>query len=578
MKKMKRRGICLVLCLLLLAGMLPVNVFALNDGSTLSPDVIVMEGDTGETLLESNDILGDEVLLENLPQDFSVPSASYGGGDMYSQLSTRQKACYTALERTSMETVLRGELVTNNGAPYRRITLQINGFTGTSLSGVYINGSFSPSSAGAAVRRSLNTDLCAAIVALRYDRPDMLWINRMMYGFRISRSSSTTAVVTHALFEFNFTFNGQERAMQDTMMARARSIANQASAAPDTYSKVKTAHDLLAAGSTYSKAPDDVSHTAYSALISGDEHEPVCDGYSKAMKIVCDLMGIPCVLASSREHMWNNIKMDDGDWYNLDLTWDDSNEESISYNYFLIGSQTQIDNEVFSRQKDHIELNPYQEYYEQSKSSLNTVTLRYPSKNTKAYEYLGRDYPSPTFPDVRKADWFYEPVEAAAALGLFSGDDKGNFNPGRNIRRAEFVLVMANALHVDLSSYSGPSFSDVKEGQWYTSAVAWAKSAGVVDGYSDGTFRPNAPITRQEMCVILANTLKNKPELTGYSFPDDSSIASWAKRSVYECYALGLVKGNDKGYFTPRGNTLRSHAAVVFTNYATLDEQYLPAA
>ena len=56
--------------------------------------------------------------------------------------------------------------------------------------------------------------------------------------------------------------------------------------------------------------------------------------------------------------MWNNIKMDDGDWYNLDLTWDDANDQAISYDYFLIGSQTVVDGQAFSRQPDHVEGEP----------------------------------------------------------------------------------------------------------------------------------------------------------------------------------------------------------------------------
>ena len=94
--------------------------------------------------------------------------------------------------------------------------------------------------------------------------------------------------------------------------------------------------------------------------------------------MVCQELGIPCVLASSQTHMWNNVKMDDGEWYNLDLTWDDSGEE-VSYSYFLIGSQTVVDGEVFSQQADHREKNPFQQT-----ENLNPVTLRFPTKNTVA--------------------------------------------------------------------------------------------------------------------------------------------------------------------------------------------------
>ena len=126
---------------------------------------------------------------------------------------------------------------------------------------------------------------------------------------------------------------------------------------------------------------------AYSALLFDDGYDPVCDGYAKAFQMVCQELDIPCVLASSQTHMWNNVKMDDGEWYNLDLTWDDSGEE-VSYSYFLVGSQTVVDGEVFSQQADHREKNPFQQT-----ENLNPVTLRFPTKNTVAYQYLGEPYP-----------------------------------------------------------------------------------------------------------------------------------------------------------------------------------------
>ena len=64
--------------------------------------------------------------------------------------------------------------------------------------------------------------------------------------------------------------------------------------------------------------------------------------------MVCDLLEIPSALAISENHMWNNIKMDDGDWYNLDLTWDDTGDAG-SHSYFLVGSQTLVDGVAFSK-------------------------------------------------------------------------------------------------------------------------------------------------------------------------------------------------------------------------------------
>ncbi len=188
----------------------------------------------------------------------------------------------------------------------------------------------------------------------------------------------------------------------------ARQIADQAAQYPTRYEQIQAVHDLLAAQSTYNYGAleedgtvnANLSHQAYSCLIAGDAYEPVCDGYAKAVKMVCDLLEIPCALASSNTHMWNNIKMDDGDWYNLDLTWDDANDQAISYDYFLIGSQTVVDGQAFSRQPDHVEENPWQE-----SSDLNHVNFGYPVKNQKAYQLVEGGYDPLRFPDVKRSAW-----------------------------------------------------------------------------------------------------------------------------------------------------------------------------
>ena len=289
------------------------------------------------------------------------------------------------------------------------------------------------------------------------------------------------------------------------------------------------------------------------------------DGYAKAVKLVCGELGIPCVLVRSETHMWNNVQMDDGLWYNLDLTWDDEGEE-LSYDYFLIGSETVVDGQAFSQQGDHQEVDVYQ-----LASGADPVTLPYPVKNREAYEYQGEDYPPLTFPDVTRDAWYFEAVEESAALGLFHGDDQGLFQPERDITRAEFCQVAANALGSDWEDFEGENqFTDVADGAWYVQVVAWAAQEGIMNGDGDGRFRPEDPITREEMCQVLYNLLGRQPvEDEGDSlFPDDGEISPWAREAVYACHSLGLVLGNDDGSFRPRENTQRSQAATVFVRYS----------
>ena len=360
----------------------------------------------------------------------------------------------------------------------------------------------------------------------------------------------------------------------------AQQIADQAAQYPTRYEQIQAVHDLLAAQSTYNYGAleedgtvnANLSHQAYSCLIAGDAYEPVCDGYAKAVKMVCDLLEIPCALASSDTHMWNNIKMDDGDWYNLDLTWDDANDQAISYDYFLIGSQTVVDGQAFSRQPDHVEENPWQE-----SSDLNHVNFGYPVKNQKAYQLVEGGYDPLRFPDVKRSAWYYDYVEEAADMGLFSGDERGFFNPQKDITRAEFVQVLYNALAPEDYVPAGTSFTDIKTGDWFYAPVCWAEELGVVSGYEDGGFHPSGLISREEMCVVLNNYMQSitggiAPQDEGFQFPDDSRISSWAKEAVYNAYQRGLVSGDEKGLFNPGDNTQRCQAATVFTKYVAVLE------
>lgn len=556
MKKKGRRAAAILLAAALMLWALPLGAMAAESGCSV--------------MLENREGLGTGGVGLNIQRTFGAAPGAYDAGDLYSQLSVRQKACYDALEEVTIQRISSAAQVESNGRAYRRLIFHIPGMDNLPLTGTFSNGLFTPSAASKDAEAGIYTDLCAAIVALRYDRPDILWMGYMRYGYKVTQAGGGVKV-SGVMIDFHLEYGGREKAMGEVMMENAQAIADKASQASTTYEKVKAIHDLLAEGSSYGDPDEPISHLAYSALVTGDSYEPVCDGYSKAFKIVCDLMDIPCAIPSSNDHMWNNVRMDDGDWYNVDLTWDDDGEELI-YDYFLIGSQTEVGGTAFSKQPYHVENNPYEDYRRADPSgSLKAVTMRFPTKNKKAYEPLGQDYSPLSFDDVKRSSWYYQAVEDVYQKGLFHGDDNGLFLPDKNITRAEFALVMSKALHADISGFTVSPFTDVPAGKWYTAAVAWAKAAGLMRGDGNGIFRPGSPITRQEMCVVLYSALRTHREPGSFQFPDDQKISSWARTAVYGCYAEGLLAGDEKGNFDPRGNTLRSHAATIFSKFTGLD-------
>lgn len=130
------------------------------------------------------------------------------------------------------------------------------------------------------------------------------------------------------------------------------------------------------------------------------------------------------------------------------------------------------------------------------------------------YRLYDGDYPSftrrmsnGTFKDVSAKNWFYEPVETLYNIGLLEGKSKDSFAPNAPISRAEFAVLAAR--FQNLKHTSGKVFSDVEKGHWAYSYINAASEAGWIQGYPDGTFRPDKEITRTET-VTLVNSMINR--------------------------------------------------------------------
>ncbi len=128
---------------------------------------------------------------------------------------------------------------------------------------------------------------------------------------------------------------------------------------------------------------------------------------------------------------------------------------------------------------------------------------------------LGYEYPveaevnEKPFSDVEIFEWYAPFVAKAKELALVGGYSDGTFKPNTNITRAEALKILAKAGGLDPTLTGGVSeFSDVPSDAWYYDYVRMAVGMGVVNGYGDGTFRPNAYITRAEASKILVKFLE----------------------------------------------------------------------
>ena len=185
------------------------------------------------------------------------------------------------------------------------------------------------------------------------------------------------------------------------------------------------------------------------------------------------------------------------------------------------------------------------------------------------------------FSDVKEGAWYYEVVNKAADNGYINGYAGTTlFGPEAQIKRGDVACVlfnMAGAPDIDNDNFVDEDgnfltgFSDVNGHAYYAQAIAWAKQAGVVNGYGDGTFKPESMVTREEFACMLANYAK----LTGNyeaadskvldGFADKGSVSDWAVDSV--AWAVeGEIMGNG-GSLDGTGVITRAQVAAMAVNY-----------
>ncbi|MDD3766898.1 MAG: S-layer homology domain-containing protein, partial [Eubacteriales bacterium] len=131
--------------------------------------------------------------------------------------------------------------------------------------------------------------------------------------------------------------------------------------------------------------------------------------------------------------------------------------------------------------------------------------------------------------------------------------------------RAEFTKIIVAAFGFE-DTEGDVSFTDVSDDDWYSEFVKIAVKNGLVQGYPEGDFKPNATITREEMATILVRAFKSMGidvETGDVDFADSDEIGDWAAEYVATLAKLGIVQGRGDNMFVPKDNLTRAEAAVV---------------
>ena len=173
------------------------------------------------------------------------------------------------------------------------------------------------------------------------------------------------------------------------------------------------------------------------------------------------------------------------------------------------------------------------------------------------------------FSDVDADDWFAESAVYVRDNGVMNGTSDTTFNPNGTTSRGQIAAILYRAAGSPAVS-GAADFPDVTAGAYYADAASWAAANGIVTGYSDGTFGPSDPITRQQLAAILWRYAGSPAAESGTDYADESAIASYAVTAVDWARDTGVITGRDGNVFDPTGRATRAQAAVILHRYLEL--------
>lgn len=156
---------------------------------------------------------------------------------------------------------------------------------------------------------------------------------------------------------------------------------------------------------------------------------------------------------------------------------------------------------------------------------------------------------SNSYSDVAAGAWYNHAVSTLSAMGIVKGDSNGKFNPNAPITRAEFAAIAAR--FDDKANSTTADFSDIVS-HWAKNEISAASNNGWINGYPDGTFRPDNKITRAEAMTLVNRVLKRLPE-TAEDLHDD--MIKWSDNSdASQWFYLAVQEATNSHYYKAKEN------------------------
>lgn len=184
----------------------------------------------------------------------------------------------------------------------------------------------------------------------------------------------------------------------------------------------------------------------------------------------------------------------------------------------------------------------------------------------------GKDCPSAPFTDVDTAKWYHLSIDYVLTHKMMNGVSSRAFAPNANLTRGMLVQILYNL--EGKPKGTAANFSDVQADAWYAEAVGWAAANKVVTGYADGTFRPNAAVTREQAAAILYRYAQSKGidvsvgENTNIlSYVDVQQASEYAIPALQWAVGAGVLNGKNGGRLAPTGTATRAEIAAIMQRW-----------
>lgn len=176
------------------------------------------------------------------------------------------------------------------------------------------------------------------------------------------------------------------------------------------------------------------------------------------------------------------------------------------------------------------------------------------------------DVPASPFGDVTEDDWYYSVVLDAYEQGIVNGLSATEFGPDSTASRGQVVTMLWRLMGKPASSGTAP-FEDLTA-DYYRDAVNWASGRGVVNGYSDTEFGPDGKICRQDLVTILYR-LESAPAVSGdlAAYSDGESVQSYAEQAMVWAVSEGIINGYSDGTLRPDNTASRAEVCAILMRY-----------